>query len=150
MRITQRVMKALSRYNPDEDGPCIELFLLDKELPGRRWDLYLIGETSSSINRGSKATIKPLMGRTIERGNVVVLIASLHDWLTHYNPSDPEVVEIIIRNLLKAQMRHTEHLREIKIENCIKRAAQQKKQKQKPTSSKPMKVTSHDVFGVWK
>jgi len=132
------------------DGPYIHLVALKQALPGFRWDLYLIGITASC--RPKQARTLPLLGRT-RRGAVVVLMSSLRAWLTHYNPSAPELVEQMLEDLAKAERQYLARLNLIRAEV---RAKSGDAPGRKPTPKPPKppaqtrpKVTSTELFKVW-
>jgi len=72
------IEKELLKWQID-DGEYINLVALKQAFPKFRWDLYLVGITSS--NRKIHRT-KPLLGRLL-RNAVIVLLSSMRDVLTY-------------------------------------------------------------------
>lgn len=139
------IEKELSKWQID-DGEYIHLAALKQALPKFRWDLYLVGITTS--NRKIYRT-KPLLGR-LRRNAVVVLMSSMRDWLIHYNPGKPEVVAAMLDDLRLAEREYMAKLNMIRAEvkaksGCV--PGPKKKEKQK--FAKPLKVTSNEIFGAW-
>lgn len=142
----RKIEKELSIWQID-DGEYIHLAALKQALPKFRWDLYLVGITSSDtkIHR-----TKPLLGR-IRQQSVVVLMSSMFNWLTHYNPEKSKIVEAMIDDLRLAEREYMAKLNMIRAEvkaKSVEVTGPKKKEKQKFT--KPLKVTSNEIFGAWK
>lgn len=134
----------------ESDGEYIHLAALMQALPGHRWDLYLIGTTGSGSNK-KPAKVLPILGRTRIQA-VVVLLSSMRDWLTHYNPDKPAVVESMINDLRESESDYMANLTAIRAEVRAKSGEKlgRKPSPPKPKQAKPLKVTSKEVFGVWR
>lgn len=134
----------------ESDGEHIHLAALRQALPGHRWDLYLIGTTGAGSNK-KPAKVLPILGR-MRINAVVVLLSSMRDWLTHYNPNKPAVVESMIEDLRQSERDYLANLNLIRAEVRLKSGETpgRKPSPPKPKQAKPLKVTSKEVFGVWK
>lgn len=132
------------------DGPYIHLAALLQAMPGFRWDLYLVGHTAAAKSKPFRT--QPLLGR-VRRGAVVVLMSSLRDWLTHYNPDAHGQVEQFLDDLAKAERRYLAKLNLIRAEGRLKNGeVLGRKPAPKPPkkpAQPPLKVTSNELFKVW-
>lgn len=85
---------------------------------------------------------------------MVVLTSSLREWLLHYNEARPETVEAMMGDLRKSEAAYRNKLAQISAEVRAKSGDRpgRKPQPKKPKTeaSRTIKVTSTDLFGVWK
>jgi len=132
-----------------DDGEYIHLAALRQALPGFRWDLYLVGETAAS--RPKVMRTKPLLGR-LRQNATVVLMSSMREWLDHYNADRPEAVAGMLDDLRAAEREYMAKLRLIRAEVRAKSGehiGRKPQPKQATKSTKPLKVTSGELFRVW-
>ena len=148
--VARRLEKTLQAYKP-QDGECVSLPVMNNALPGHRWDLYLLGLNANN-KAGTVMRTMPLVGRTQQRNRVVVLVSSLREWLTHYNPSKPETVEGMIEDLRQAERQYRAGLEQLRAETALKEgAAPGRKPKPKPAKQvKPPKFQNTELMGVWR
>ena len=151
--IANKLIRTLAPYS-DEDGLYITLAVLQDSLPRHRWDLYLLGLTGSNRD-GAVMRTQPLLGRTIQRMRVVVLVSSLRDWLTHYNPEFPGVVGTTINGLLLAEKQYQTGLKNLRAETAMRhgtqsgRKATPKIPKPKQDMAPPVASKNNDLWRVW-
>jgi hypothetical protein len=116
--------KQLPRYQPEE-GDTIDIVAFKYVLPSVNlsfWESSLLGCGVGGRHVAVKR--KPLKGR-LKYGKpgsyrVVILVDSLRDWLTEYNPDNTQTVDEIIEQLQKVSDKHDRYLANLKKQAMLK------------------------------
>ena len=142
-----RLARTLSPYSK-ADGDYIHLVVLLDALPGHRWDLYLLGGCGTN-KPGAVMRTQPLLGRTRQKTNVVVLESSLRAWI---NAAWPRAADVTMDGLRAAQRQYEAGLKQLREETRLKWGEPRgRKPRPRPIKQpKPPVVTSAALFGVWK
>ena len=150
-RLLGRLQRCLKPWNPEEDGPWIEVGTLVEafNIPGSTWHGCLADTTASGKPRKSPG----IEGRTYQRWRVGVLTRGLFKWIKYFNPTQPdEYIQKVIDDLVKMH----EAKRAASIAQGVKahkEAAAAKREakgpKIKTPRSKAPTITSDALFRVW-
>lgn len=146
--LSNKIERRLSWWK-EEDGTWIDLVSLMRAFPDispNFWKASLIGSKVGDERTAVKR--QPLEGKKY-RTRTVILTRSLRAWLYHYNPGKEEYVDKLVEDLEKDSNSYQEYLkdisREVKLKSGIKRP-----RKDKVKEEKTGKITSREVFNVWR
>lgn len=148
--INNRLRRVLQPHT-DADGPYISLPVLLDVLPAHRWDMYLLGITASNKADQVMRT-QPLLGRKVQATRIVVLVSSLREWLTHYNPDKPVTVAGMIDGLQLAEKQYQAGLNRLRAEVAARDGAKAGRRPAEKVAQPKVgvpKATSDALWRVW-
>lgn len=153
-RLTGRLVRSLKPWNPEQDGPFIEVGTLVEafpSLPGTMWQGALADTTAC----GQRPRMSPgIEGRTFQGWRIGVLARGLERWIVAQNPRlDLSYVQRLVGELVALEENRRRKSRAATVEGT-RRAAAEKRQKkaEKPAEKKQVKApraTSDELWKVW-
>lgn len=146
--------RTLAKYEP-EDGEFIDLTAFFEVFPTtskKFWESSLLG--CGTGGRTHQVKRLPLLGRKrahVGKWRVVVLVSSLREWLTHYNPDKERTVESLIEELQKTSRRHEQKRRRIVLEAKLKNPLGKKGQRygERTPSAHPLEKLDFSAMRAW-
>lgn len=127
-------VRVLQHWDGSRDGECIDIRAPVQVFPRTRWDLLATGRSAT----------RPGIAARLRGARVMLLAASLEDWLVKYGKVKPDEIADVMNRL-----RTISHKLEVDLQDSIGRRAPRGPRKAKAPAAKPLKATSTELWSVW-